>query len=104
VFGLSADHYDWVQRRQTPHPGGTYQHVLNFDPARVASVPRTFINCTVPPLATIDAVRRRVVDPLFWDGLWLPNSQVIEMKTGHDPMISAPQALTALLLRCADQR
>jgi hypothetical protein len=55
-------------------------------------------------LATIDAVRRRVVDPLFWDGLWLPNSQVIEMKTGHDPMISAPQELTALLLRCADQR
>ena len=103
VFGLSADLHEWVQRRQTPHPGGTYQHVLNFDPARVASVPRTFINCTVPPLATIDAVRRRVVDPLFWDGLWLPNSQVIEMKTGHDPMISAPQALTALLLRCADQ-
>jgi len=103
VFGLSADHHEWVQRRQTPHPGGTYQHVLNFDPARVASVHRTFINCTVPPLATIDAVRRRVVDPLFWDGQWLPNSQVVEMKTGHDPMISAPQELTALLLRCANQ-
>ena len=103
VFGLSAEDYEWVQRRQTPHPGGTYQHVLNFDPARVASVPRTFINCTVPPLATIDAVRRRVVDPQFWDGQWLPHSSVIEMKTGHDPMISAPQELTALLLRCADQ-
>jgi hypothetical protein len=54
-------------------------------------------------LATIDAVRRRVVDPQFWDGQWLPHSRVIEMKTGHDPMISAPQDLTALLLDCANQ-
>jgi pimeloyl-ACP methyl ester carboxylesterase len=103
VFGLADADYDWVQRRQTPHPGGTYQHVLNFDAARVASVPRTFINCTVPPLATIDAVRRRVIDPQFWDGLWIQNASVIEMKTGHDPMISAPKELTALLLACADQ-
>jgi hypothetical protein len=75
---------------------------LNFDAARVASVPRTFINCTVPPLATIDAARRRVMDPQFWDGLWQQNSRVIEMKTGHDPMISAPTELTALLLACAE--
>jgi hypothetical protein len=102
VFGLSAQGYEWVQRQQTPHPGGTYQHVLNFDAARVASVPRTFINCTVPPLATIDAARRRVMDPQFWDGLWQQNSRVIEMKTGHDPMISAPTELTALLLACAE--
>jgi hypothetical protein len=54
-------------------------------------------------LATIDAVRRRVLDPQFWEGQWLPNSRVIEMKTGHDPMISAPTELTALLLACANQ-
>jgi pimeloyl-ACP methyl ester carboxylesterase len=102
VFGLSDQLGEWVQRQQTPHPGGTYQHVLRFDPARVASVSRTFINCTLPPLATIDAVRRRVVDPQFWDGLWLQNSRVIEMKTGHDPMVSAPKELTALLSTCAE--
>jgi hypothetical protein len=76
---------------------------LNFDAARVASVPRTFINCTEPPLATIDASRQRVIDPQFWDGLWMQNASVIEMKTGHDPMVSAPKELTALLLACADQ-
>jgi hypothetical protein len=54
-------------------------------------------------LATIDAARRRVMDPQFWDGLWRQNSRVIEMKTGHDPMISAPTELTALLLACAEQ-
>jgi pimeloyl-ACP methyl ester carboxylesterase len=98
VFGLDADDHAWVQRRQTPHPGKPYTHVLNFDPERVASVPRTFINCTQPALATIDVSRLRMRDPAFWDGAWLPGSQVLEMATGHDPMVSDPQGLAELLL------
>jgi pimeloyl-ACP methyl ester carboxylesterase len=104
VFGLSGDDLGWVRRRQTPHPGNTYEATLAFDPARVAQVPRTFINCTQPPLATIDAIRPRVVDAKFWDGHWLPGSRVVELPTGHDPMVSAPDALTALLQTCATGR
>ena len=100
VFGLHGADHDWVQRRQTPHPGHTYLAPLDFDPRRVAQVPRTFINCSRPPLATIDVIRTRVCDPRFWDGAWLPSSRVLELLTGHDPMISAPQALTGLLLDC----
>jgi pimeloyl-ACP methyl ester carboxylesterase len=98
VFGLSDADHAWVQRRQTPHPGGPYTQVLDFDPRRVASVPRTFINCSTPPLGTIDVSRLRMVDPKFWDGAWLPGSQVLEMHTGHDPMVSDPQGLIQLLL------
>ncbi len=98
VFGLNDADHAWVQRRQTPHPGGPYTHVLHFDPQRVARVPRTFINCTAPPLGTIDVSRLRMADPKFWDGAWLPGAQVLEMKTGHDPMVSDPQGLLALLL------
>ena len=98
LFGLSGADHAWVQRRQTPHPGGPYNHVLDFYPQRVASVPRTFISCTEPGLSTIDVSRQRVVDPTFWDGAWLPGAQVLEMKTGHDPMVSAPQDLLDLLL------
>lgn len=101
VFGLAAEQHDWVRRRQTPHPGHTYQAVLDFDPQRVARTPRTFVNCTRPALATIDAIRPRVVDPRFWDGAWLPGSRVVTLETGHDPMVSAPQALTRVLLDCA---
>ena len=101
VFGLAAEAHDWVRRRQTPHPGQTYQAALDFDPRRVASVPRTFINCSRPALATIDAIRTRVLDPRFWDGAWLPGSRVVGLETGHDPMVSAPAELTALLLDCA---
>jgi pimeloyl-ACP methyl ester carboxylesterase len=101
VFGLSDADHAWVQRRQTPHPGGPYTQVLDFDPKQVARVPRTFINCTEPPLGTIDISRLRMNDPKFWDDAWLPGSQVIEMKTGHDPMISDPEGLLKLLLGLA---
>ena len=98
VFGLSDVDHAWVKRRQTPHPGAPYTHILNFDPARVARVPRTFINCTQPPLGTIDISRRRMIDPTFWEGHWLPNSRMLEMQTGHDPMVSDPEGLVRLLL------
>ncbi|HEX5286628.1 MAG TPA: alpha/beta hydrolase [Polaromonas sp.] len=101
VFGLHDADRAWVKRRQTPHPGNTYQSPLNFDVQRVAAVPRTFISCTQPALPTIEPSRLRVKDPKFWDGEWRPNSKIVELKTGHDPMISEPAALARILLDCA---
>ena len=102
VYGLSASQYEWVKRRQTPHPGHTYQAPLDFDPRRVAAIPRTFVSCTAPALATIDAVRQRVADRSFWDGAWHSGggARMVEMKTGHDPMISAPAEFARILLDC----
>ncbi|HWI82537.1 alpha/beta hydrolase [Ramlibacter sp.] len=101
-FGLSAGQAEWVKRRQTPHPGHTYQSVLDFDPGRVAAVPRTFVSCTQPALATIEVARQRARDSRFWNGAWIGGGgvRVVEMKTGHDPMISAPDELARLLLGC----
>jgi pimeloyl-ACP methyl ester carboxylesterase len=101
VFGLKGEDHEWVKRRQTPHPGNTYQAPLDFDIARVAAIPRTFVNCTQPALGTIEPSRLRVKDAKFWDGAWLPNSKVVEIKTGHDPMISEPAALAKILIDCA---
>ena len=101
VYGLHNEDREWVRRRQTPHPGNTYQAALDFDVQRVAGVPRTFVSCTEPALATIAPSRLRVTDPRFWDGAWLPNSRVVEIRTGHDPMISEPAALARILLECA---
>jgi pimeloyl-ACP methyl ester carboxylesterase len=99
VFGLSDADHAWVARRQTRHPGGPYTQVLDFDPQRVARVPRTFVNCTEPPLGTIEVSRLRMRDPRFWGGAWLPGSNVVEMKTGHDPMVSDPHGLVDVLLK-----
>jgi hypothetical protein len=97
VYGLAGAQRDWVMRRQVPHPGHSYTAPLEFDAKRVAAVPRTFIDCTNPPLATIDESRRRVRDPAFWGAPW----RVVELDTGHDPMVSAPQDLATVLMGCA---
>ncbi len=99
AFGLTGDSHAWVQRRMTPQPGHTYSAPLAFDTGRVAAVPRTFIDCTRPPLATIDVSRQRVRDPGFWGGRWHGGggSRVVEMVTGHDPMVSAPRELAEIL-------
>ena len=89
VFGLQGDDHAWVQRRQTPQPGGCYDSVLHFDPMRVQRWPRHFIDCTLPALPTIDAARRRVRAEPGWT--------VHELRTGHDPMVSAPQELLQVL-------
>lgn len=103
VFGLAAEDHEWVRRRQTPHPGHTYQAPLDFDPRRVASVPRTFVDCVKPRLGTIDSIRPRVRDANFWDGAWMAGggSRVVELQTGHDPMVSAPAELARILMDCA---
>lgn len=90
VFGLAGADRDWVNRRQTPQPFKLYQQVLDFDAARVAALPRTFIDCTSPALATIALARQRVRSEPGW--------QVFEMATGHDPMVSEPEALSQILL------
>jgi pimeloyl-ACP methyl ester carboxylesterase len=103
VFGLAGDDLEWVRRRQTPHPGHTYQAPLDFDARRVASVPRTFVSCVRPTLGTIDAIRLRLRDPRYWDGAWDSGGGVrsVELQTGHDPMITAPDELTRILLEAA---
>jgi hypothetical protein len=51
------------------------------------------MDCTAPALATIQVRRERVHHEPGW--------QVLEIATGHDAMISAPQALLDALLSLA---
>jgi pimeloyl-ACP methyl ester carboxylesterase len=89
-FGLIGDDAAWVARRQRPHPGGVYDEPLQFDAVRVVGLPRTFIDCTAPALPIVAVMRERVRQEPGW--------QVLEIATGHDAMISAPQALLDALL------
>jgi pimeloyl-ACP methyl ester carboxylesterase len=91
VFGLAGADRDWVARRQTPQPFAPYREPLAFDAARWRAIPRTFIDCTEPALATIASSRRRVRQQGDWD--------LHELKAGHDPMIEVPEQLVALLDR-----
>lgn len=93
LFGLRGDAAAWVNRRQTPHPFGLYQEPLHVDDQRLAQVPRTFIDCTDPAWPSIAPMRVRVRREPGW--------RVVEIPTGHDVMVSAPDALAKALLACA---
>ena len=66
---------------------------LDFDAERWAARPRTHVDCTAPALATIEPSRRLVREQPGWE--------LVELATGHDPMVSAPDELAALLLEVA---
>lgn len=89
-FGLSGADRAWLLRRQVPHPFGPYRERLDYDGARMAAVPRSFIDCTAPAYPTIAPMRRRVRE--------LPGWRVHELPTGHCPMVSLPEPFAALLL------
>jgi pimeloyl-ACP methyl ester carboxylesterase len=88
-FGIDDDDRAWLLRRQVPHPFAMYRVPLHFDGERWARVPRCFVDCTQPAYHTIDAMRARVRSQAGW--------QIEEIATGHCPMVSAPQALLAVL-------
>lgn len=90
VFGLGGSDREWVNRRQTAQPFKVYQHPLIFDAERFATLPRTFIDCHRPALPTLDVSRERVRRDPGWE--------VLELATGHDPMVSTPRELAQMLL------
>jgi pimeloyl-ACP methyl ester carboxylesterase len=92
-FGLTGADRDWLMRRQVPHPFGMYRVPLHFDGARWAALPRCFIDCNRPAYRTIDAMRERVRGQPGW--------RIVEIATGHCPMVSAPEALVSHLLALA---
>jgi pimeloyl-ACP methyl ester carboxylesterase len=93
AFGLTGADAAWVERRQTPQPGGVYDEPLLFDGRRWAARPRTYVDCSVPALASIEPSRERARSQPGWE--------VVALATGHDPMVSAPDELVAVLLDVA---
>lgn len=97
IFGLAGADAAWVNRRQTPQPLGVYLDGQFFDETRLAEIPRTFINCNSPALATIAVSRDRVKSEMTKvNSSW----QWVEMNCGHDAMVSHAPELTHHLLNC----
>ena len=88
---------EWVQERSTPHPYSTYQ-----DPPpsasgtpESASIPRTYIHCTLGPFSSWMEPFAARARKLKWN--------VHTMATGHDVMITHPKELAEILLRIANK-
>jgi pimeloyl-ACP methyl ester carboxylesterase len=92
-FQIDGADRDWLLRRQVQHPFGMYRVPLHFDGERWAKLPRLFIDCNAPAYPTIDAMRVRVRQQPGW--------RIVEMATGHFPMVTMPAELTSHLLSVA---
>lgn len=90
-FGIAGADREWLLRRQVPHPFGPYREPMPFDGERWRALPRAFVDCTSPAYPTIDGSRRRVREQGDWT--------LVELATGHCPMVTMPEAFTQALLR-----
>ena len=92
-FGIEGADREWLMRRHVLHPFGPYREPMPFDAGRWAAVPRCFIDCNSPAYPTIDGSRKRVRGQPGW--------RIVELATGHFPMLTMPERLVQELLVCA---
>ena len=85
---------DWVRARITPHPMATYTQPVPYGSARSAELPRAYISCTAGPLTSAFGH--------FADKARAAGWVVREIATGHDAMLTAPDAVAKLLLELSD--
>ena len=88
AWGLNAAQVEHANKRLTPQPLGSFTRSAKFDEVKVYALPKTYISCDNPRLESIDVSRKRAQS-------WHMRS----LQTGHDPMITMPQALVDILLR-----
>jgi len=94
AFGVfEPAHVALLERHCTPHPLKTFDDPLVLNGPVGGAIPKAYIQCVNPVYAPMQATRDfvRAQKDWAWD----------EIETGHDAMISAPEALAAKLLRYA---
>lgn len=94
IYGF-ADPADtaWVRRRMTPHPFAPFDQKARLGGPLGSGVPKVYVDCTEPPIAALSAMKARWRTAADWE--------YIELKTGHDLMVSAPDETAQILLRYA---
>ena len=91
AFGvLGPDDARWLEARLTPHPISTMESVTPIQGPPGGNLPKRYIVCTDPIYHALQMVRDRVAS-MGWP--------VDEIATGHNAMVTAPDALVDLLDR-----
>ena len=98
LYGIPPDPpevLDWVDRRLTPHPLKSWLDPVRLSNGGEEGVPRTFIRCTQPemPYSGIRDHARFAQKHPDWG--------YEELATGHDAMVTEPQACADLFLKAA---
>jgi pimeloyl-ACP methyl ester carboxylesterase len=94
AIGVPADHphHDWVERRMTAMAWKAFEDPLPPWPARFASLPRTYVEALGNEMEGVRA------------GLAQARAEgwpLVSIDSGHDLMVTAPDAVVAVLLEIA---
>lgn len=94
IYGFADPADDeWLRRRLTPHPYAPFEQKIRWGCPLGNGLPKAYVDCTEPALAALSAMKARWRSGADWE--------VIELKTGHDLMVSAPADTAQILLRYA---
>jgi pimeloyl-ACP methyl ester carboxylesterase len=94
VFGVTKpEDIAWVQRRLTPHPFAPYDEKMHWGGPAGNGLPKVYVDCVDPVYTGLSPVKDRYRGKPGWP--------FVELKTGHDAMVSAPAETAALLLKYA---
>jgi pimeloyl-ACP methyl ester carboxylesterase len=85
----------WVQERSSPHPYNTYEDPPASGTQESASIPRTYIHCTLGYFSSWMEPFAARASKLKWN--------VYTMAAGHGVMITHPNELAEILLRIANK-
>lgn len=96
IWGLSGALHALAAARITPQPLGALLRGAKFDEVKVYALPKTYVSCEAPQLASLNVSRERAKAGSA-SGSW----RVEVMQTGHDPMLTQPGALAELLQQVA---
>jgi len=89
AFGVAdAAQAAWLQPRFTPHPLGTYTSPLRLTNKVGNGLPAVYIACTDPIYGPLQASR---------DWVKANGMKTLEIATGHDAMVTAPERLADML-------
>ena len=91
IYGVTDEaDWAWMRARLHPHPWRAFTDKLQLtNPAAVAALPRTLINCP-------STLEKRVGESLE---RYLKGDRIWEIDTGHDLMITEPEKTAQMLLR-----
>jgi pimeloyl-ACP methyl ester carboxylesterase len=93
AFGVTAENdLAWVRPRLNPHPLKTKLDAVRLTNPKAAEIPRTYIYCNDPAVGPFGQFAERLQRDRSW--------RYAELATGHDAMITAPDNVAELLLRC----
>lgn len=94
IFGVEAGTAEeaWLKRRLTPHPLTTWLEPVRLNHGGSEGLRRSYVHCVRPVLAqaAFPLHYRRLRDDPSWS--------TTTLETGHDAMITAPDAVAELLL------